>query len=176
MKACLTVALLLSTAILPAQPATQPPNDNLDRQDPRSSVTAFLEACRNRDFQKASQYLDLRRAHRQQGPVLARELEAVLNSAEPFNVLHLSRNPEGISGSADPNRVQVATFTQNGRQTPLDLERVTLQANGPQLWLFSEDTVAAIPYLHVSDTPPAIARFLPPFLVTRQFLVKSSKP
>src|SRR5579862_7262721 len=130
MKVCL-LALLLSAAILSAdQPA--PAGDNLGRQDPRSSVTGFLEACRSQDFQKAAQYLDLRRVRPQQGPVLARQLEAVLNSARQFSVLRISRDPQGNPQSADPNRIQVADFTQDGQQTAIELERVTLQSNGPQ--------------------------------------------
>jgi MscS family membrane protein len=175
MKACLLRSFLLSVAFVPAGPATPatPAADSLGRQDPRSSVTGFLEACRSQDYQKAAEYLDLRHVSSREGPALARQLEAVLNSSKEFNVLHLSRNPEGNPASSDPHRVRVAAFTQDGQQTAIELERVALQANGPQLWLFSEATVATIPYLHVSETPPAIARFLPPFLVTRQFLATS---
>ena len=43
----------------------------------------------------------------QQGPELAEKLDAVLNSDTHFNVLQLSRNPEGeLSDDADPNREQ----------------------------------------------------------------------
>ena len=36
-----------------------PKTDTLQRDNPRSSVTGFLQACGNRDYQQASEYLDL---------------------------------------------------------------------------------------------------------------------
>ena len=158
----------------PAPPAA-PAADSLGRQDPRSAVTGFLEACRNQDYQKAAQYLDLRqlspRYRAQQGPELARKLEAILNSDARFNVLGLNRSPEGDrSDDSDPNREHAATITGNGRNMTLDLERVTIEAGGPQVWLFSRDTVAAIPSIHTPSGPSAIERFLPQFLVSHRFL------
>jgi MscS family membrane protein len=41
---------------------------------------------------------------------------------------------------------------------------------GPTVWLFSDDTVAAIPKINVSTIPSAIERYLPPFLAARRFL------
>jgi MscS family membrane protein len=150
------------------------PTDPLGRQNPRSAVTGFLEICRNRDYQKAAEYLDLRqlspRNGRQQGPNLAQKLEPVLNSDPQFNVLDLSRNPEGNpSDDADANREHVATIIQDGRSLTLDLERVILSAGTPQVWLFSRDTVAALPSLH-AQTPPVIDRYLPSFLTSHDLL------
>jgi MscS family membrane protein len=159
---------------LHAATALAPPTDPLGRQNPRSAVTGFLEACRNRDYQKAAQYLDLRQLSphnsRQQGPDLAQKLEAVLNADPQFNVLDLSRNPEGNpSDDADTNREHVATIMQDGRSLTLDLERVILSAGAPQVWLFSRDTVAALPKLR-AQTPPVIDRYLPSFLTSHDFL------
>lgn len=143
--------------------------------NPRSAVTGFLLACRNRDYQRASDYLDLQHLSTQnrtsRGPALARDLEAILNSASNFNVLQLSRNPEGdLSDDADPAREHVVNVTQNGRTFTLDLERVTLPTVSSPVWLFSRDTVAAIPQLTPSAAPPAIAHYLPPILVYRTLL------
>lgn len=138
-------------------------------------MIGFLEACQNRDYGTAAQYLDLRRLparnRDQQGLALARKLETILNSAPGFGVFHLSQNPEGdLSGSGNPNQVVAATITQNGGSIPIALERVTLTSGGPQVWLFSQDTVAALPEIQTSLVAPAIERYLPPFLVKPQFL------
>ncbi len=159
-----------------APPAAK--SDPLGRENPRSAVTGFLEACRDQDYQRASQYLDLRRLsadnQARRGPVLARDLEAILNSDPRFNVLQLSRNAEGnLSDDADPSREHVASVTQAGKTVTLDLERIALQPGPPPVWLFSSDTVVAIPKLTPSAAPPMIARYLPPFMVSVQLLETS---
>jgi len=173
----LTVLCLALCSFLPSAPAaaTAPPADPLGRDTPRSSVTGFLEACGDRDYTKAAQYLDLNqlaaRNRSREGPGLAQKLEAILNSDPDFSVLRLSRDPQGdLSDQTDPNRDVAATVTQNGARLPLELEHVTLKAGAPAVWIFAPGTVAAIPGIRTSLVPPAIQHYLPPFLVTLQFL------
>jgi MscS family membrane protein len=138
-------------------------------------VTAFLEACQNGDYQRASQYLDLRqipaRTRATRGPALARAFETILNADSHFNVLRLDRRPEGdLTDDPDPDREHVATVSEEGRNLVLDLERVTLQPGQPPVWLFSHDAVAAIPKLVPQAAPLAFERYLPSFLVSRQIV------
>jgi MscS family membrane protein len=155
-------------------PATKP--DSLQRDTPQSAVTAFLEACRARNYQTASEYLDLRalpaNVRSRSGPELAMQLEAILNSDSQLNVLNLSRVPEGdLSNRSDPTREQIGTIQRNGESYPLSLERVTLQPGGPAVWLFSSDTVSAIPQLAgTTETTPWLAHYLPPVLVKLRFI------
>ncbi|MGA3242942.1 MAG: mechanosensitive ion channel family protein [Bryobacteraceae bacterium] len=147
--------------------------DTLGRDNPRSAVTGFLEACGDRDYQQASQYLDLSAIaapnRAQRGPALAQQLEGVLNSDSHFSVLRLSRDPEGDrTDDADANREHIATITLDGSPVTLEMEREPLSPGGPQVWLFSPDTVAAIPKLAHSATPPAVAKYLPPFFSSIQ--------
>ena len=91
-----------------------------------------------------------------------------------MNLFRLSGNPEGdLADDADPNREHIGTITQNGEHFTLDLERETLQTGGPKVWLFSSDTVAAIPNIRLSTAPAAIERYLPPFLVSHEILETS---
>jgi len=170
----LGVALAATTPLTRAAPAAPPPADSLGRENPRSAVTGFLEACQSQDYQKAAQYLDLRgfsaTYRNENGPELAKKLEAVLNSDPHFSVLRLSRNPERDFSSSNPNREPVATITQGGQAITLDLEPITPQDGGPQVWLFSPDTVSALPKIRVSNTAPAIQRYLPPFLLSQEML------
>jgi len=147
--------------------------DTLDRGNPRSAVTGFLEACGDRDYARAAQYLDLNaiapenRATR--GPQLARQLEEILNSDFHFSVLRLSRDPQGDRGDdADADREHIASVPLGGATVTIDMERTPLAPGGPQVWLFSRDTCAAIPKLARYSTPPAIVKYLPPFFSTVQ--------
>jgi len=56
-----------------AQPTSEVPEDEFGRGSPRGTVNGYLEACREGDYKKASNYLDLRRIPGD-GPTLARKL------------------------------------------------------------------------------------------------------
>ena len=157
-----TAQTLPTSSPAPAKPSA---SDDLGRDNPRSAVTGFLEACRSGDYQKASQYLDLSqlspRYRESRGPELAKMLEGILNSDRQFNLLRLNRNPQGdLTDDPDPNREHVATVTQQNGSITLDLDHTTQEPGGPQIWLFSRDTIAALPSIQVS-APPAIERYLP---------------
>jgi MscS family membrane protein len=138
-------------------------------------VTAFLEACGRQDYDTASQYLDLRTwpaANRKSaGPEIARKLDAALNYAPRFSVMRLTQNPEGsAAGTGDSPQETVATLTQSGQSYTLELERVALQSGGPLVWIFSASTIAAVLNLNMSPVAPWLAHYLPPFLISVEFL------
>jgi MscS family membrane protein len=167
------VALVFALAAPASAQTPAAKTDTLGRDNPRSAVTGFLEASGDRDYQRASQYLDLSAISEQsravRGPALAQQLEGILNSDSHFVVLRLSRDPQGdLTDDADPNREHIASIPMNGAPVTLDMERTPLTPGGPRVWLFSRDTVAAIPKLPRSATPPAIARYLPPFFSSVQ--------
>ena len=166
--------ILFAASLAPLSTAQQAAGDKLGRDTPQSGVTNFIEACRRQDYDLATQFLDLRsfseQNRREQGPELARKLEAALNAAAHFNLLALSRNPEGDPSSPNPSREQIATLVQNGKTYSLDLERVALQPGSPPVWLFSADTVLSAAGLSISTTGPWLIHYLPPFFVSVQFL------
>ena len=172
-RAGLSIAGFVCSCTLSSALAAAPPPP--PQSTPRSAVTAFLEACNSGDYPRAAQYLDLRRippqSQSQQGPELARKLEAVLNSESSFSVFKLSDKPEGNpADDPDPNREHAAQISQNGRTVDLDLERVTLKPASPPVWLFSQDTVAALPGLQVTSLSTALQSYLPRFLVSIRLL------
>jgi MscS family membrane protein len=174
MKLIPSVLLALALAAPGSAQTAAAKTDTLGRESPRSAVTGFLEACGDRNYQQAAQYLDLSAVAEQnrtvRGPALAQQLEGILNSDSHFSVLRLSRDPQGDqTDDADPNREHIAAITLGGSPVTLDMERTPLSPGGPQVWLFSRDTVAAIPKLaHSAAPPPAIARYLPPFFSSIQ--------
>jgi MscS family membrane protein len=158
---------------LNAAPAAHPA-DPLNRLNPRSAVTAFLETCHSRDYDKADKYLDLsqipvsRRA--QEGPKRAKDLESLLNSAAQFDVLRLSQDPQGnLADDPNPAIEHVTTVSSNDRQFTIELERK--QESQQFVWLFSADTVAKVPEMMPPSTAEStIESHLPRFLVAIRFL------
>jgi MscS family membrane protein len=150
-------------------------SDPLGRDNPRSTVTAFLESCHENNYVRAAQYLDLRqvpeRSRAEEGPKLARQLEAILNSDSRFSVLSLSQAPEGnLSDDANPNLDHITTITRASNTFSIDVERVVLQA-GSDVWLFTPATVSLIPTLaNLNEQPSSIEARLPRFLVSIQLL------
>jgi MscS family membrane protein len=164
----LAVVVFFIPSRLPA--ASTPGGDPLGRDNPRSAVTAFLESCHDRNYADAAQYLDLRelpeRARAEQGPQLARQLEAILNSDSHFNVLRLSQAPEGnLTDDATPSLDHVTGIVRKGKTFDVELERVALKP-GSEVWLFSSATVALIPALKPANTQAALEARLPRWLVS----------
>ncbi|MEI9971578.1 MAG: hypothetical protein WDO73_05670 [Ignavibacteriota bacterium] len=162
------ILIVVFAALLPA-------GDALRRDNPRSSVTAFLEACQADNYSEAAQYLDTRswsEANRKNaGANVARKLESALNYAPQFSVMRLTQNPEGsASGTGNPPQETVATLTINGQTYTLELERVALQPGQPLVWVFTPDTLAAVLNMDVSSVAPWLTHYLPPFLISVEFL------
>ena len=148
--------------------------DPLNRSNPRAAVTAFLQSCHDDDYGRAAQYLDLRRIAEKkramEGPELAKQLEAILNSDSHFNVLQLSQAAGGnLTDDPNPLLEHVASISQNGSTFKLTLNRVELTAGSP-VWLFASDTVSLIPELTPTSTQSAIEARLPSFLVSFKVL------
>jgi MscS family membrane protein len=172
----LLVALVTATTVLAQTAAPAATVDPLARGNPQSSVTAFLEACEDKDFAKAAQYLDLSKIgvnqRTQAGPRLAAQLEDILDSDGKFNPLHLSQDAEGNPGDdPDPSIEHAASVTRNGQTFTLTLQRI-VPKTGAAIWLFSSATVALIPDLTPNTAGPeaAIEARLPRFLVTTELL------
>jgi MscS family membrane protein len=173
----LALLILWPTAIFGASPpsSAKPATDALGRTNPRSAVTGFLQACQRGDYQKASEYLDLRNIapsqRASQGAQLAKGLESILNSNSRFDLLRLSQDPQGnVNDDPNPNLERVASIIRYGQTFTLQLERVRPSAAQPQIWLFTPATVAAIPRLRPSVSASGVEAHLPRFLVANQFL------
>lgn len=166
----------LPAAQLPAAPQAAPAklSDPLNRDSPQSSIFAFLEACRTKNYGRAWRYLDLRSLPSdnrfQDGPQLAQQLGQILDRDVRFDVASLSRDPEGDrEDGLPPNRERVDTFTLSGKKMELQLERITLRS-GLAVWVFSADSVALVPQLAamVADSP--LEKYLPQVLVQHKLI------
>ncbi len=152
----------------PAQP--EAPVDALGRNTPLGTVQGFLTAARKRDDQIAASYLNTT-LRGEDAAALARRLFVVLNRRMPARINQISNSPEGSTSDSLPlNQELVGTIATRDGKVDVILERVERRDTG-SIWLFSADTLAAIPdlYAEISATSRP-EQLLPQFLVrTRIF-------
>ncbi len=135
-------------------PTTLPPRPaaSFGPEVPRGAVARFLAACRKGHYARAAEYLNLRqipqRKRAQRGPVLARELETVLDRALWVDVERLSDQPDGDPDDGLPAlRDSLGTIETASSSVEVLIERVP-QPGGTPEWKVAASTVAAIPALY----------------------------
>jgi hypothetical protein len=83
------------------------PADDFNRGVPRDSLKGYLKAARDGDFERASQYLDLRYLpgwiDDRAGIQLARELKIALDKVLWFDLEAISAHPDGFSDDGRPS-------------------------------------------------------------------------
>jgi MscS family membrane protein len=146
---------------VPAQPA--PPQDVLGRSTPRGTVLGFLLAERKEDHQAAVQYLNTR-LRGEAAATLANQLYVVLDRGLPGQLSELSDLPEG--SLAFPGRSDQDLVGTIGGAGGVDIvvERVDRKGHGP-IWLFSSQTLDAVPGLYEDANTIAVEDVIPSFLV-----------
>lgn len=178
-----TIVLLLTAAAAAGQEpssASAPPapapaaSDPLHRTSPQSSVLAFLDTCRAKDYQRAVHYLELSQipqAQRMtQGVRLAQQLEQILNRDAQFDVASLSHDPEGDDQDGLPrDRDVLASVTLGSKTVQLELARKPLRSGIP-VWRVAADSLSLIPQLAAGTSESPIERHLPEALVNRALL------
>lgn len=151
----LAIALPFSAGVLAATPAaavtaTTPAvvPDRFDRETPRSTITALIEALAKHDYEQASNYIDVppERSGRQRTPgtELARRLQVLLDhggTLEPFVALSNDRNGR-INDDLDLDREDVGSITIQGKEVPVLLAR---SGTGDQaIWKIARETASQL--------------------------------
>lgn len=141
------------------------PDDPLGRGTPRSSVRGFLSSAKDRDYDRAAEYLDLRNLPpgltEAQGPELARQLRIVLDQTLWIDVDALSTDPEGDqSDNLSVVRERVGRIATEGKAYDLYLQRVP-RGDGVYIWKFADLTVEQIPQLYQQFGYGQLERVLP---------------
>jgi MscS family membrane protein len=153
----------------PAAAQPEVPKDSLGRTTPRGSVLGFLNAARNGEEELAVRYMNTR-LEGKAAAVLARELFIVLDRRLPPRLNQLSHAPEGsLSNLLRPDQEIVGTISSNNGDVDVVLERVDRGESG-FLWLFSRETLNAIPDLYKQVNVVSVDDVLPDFLVTTRFV------
>jgi MscS family membrane protein len=143
------------TAVTVAVPLTQDkgPEDALGRGNPRDSIVGFLKAVSEFNYDKGSEYLDLRNLPDEVAQVggheLARQLNHVLSRSVWLDDYTVSDHPEGTKGDGLPDYRDplVVIRTQDGAEYPLWMQRVP-RGDGELIWKVSNRSVALIPELY----------------------------
>lgn len=143
-----------TSAVGEAKPQSEPAPaaDPLGRNNPRGTVTGYIQAVARGDYLKASQYLDInlkgiaktkRDARSQQ---IAKRLQRILdqNGKMQANSL-ISEQPDGDDKDGlDPGVDNVGSFKLEGKTFPVFVEKTTTE-EGARVWLFSSKTLDELP-------------------------------
>jgi MscS family membrane protein len=171
---CVVLGLWLWTLPAVSAHATQPPGDELRGDVPRAAMQGYLDACRAGNYERAAAYLDLRglppATRSRRGPVLARQLKAVLDRTLWIELDQLSDAPEGDRDDAlPPQRDMVGAIDTARGAVPILLER-TQQEDGERIWQIASSTVAHIPALYDEFGYGRLGDYLPGALFEIRFL------
>jgi len=163
------VAAFGQTAPAAAAPAAtpapaRPPEDALGRTTPRGTLLAFLAAARKEDGELSSQYLNTR-LKGVEAQELARQLYVVLDARLPARLTLVSDAPEGSRGNPlAPNQDVIGTVADKSGQVPIVVERITPRGQPDPIWLFSSQTLEAVPELYEEILQSRSRALLPRFL------------
>jgi MscS family membrane protein len=148
----------------PQVPArTEPPADALGRSTPRGAVIGFLNAARKGDTELARYYLDTRLPGRAAAD-LAHQLFIVLDTRLPPRLTQISDAAEGSRANPlAPDQERIGTIDGPDGQILIALERVHRQPAGP-IWLFSEETLAAVPAAYADAERMRAWAWMPKFV------------
>ena len=144
----------------PSAAQTESAKDTLGRETPRGTLIGFMRTFREGNREAACQYLNTN-VRGSAAIELAHEVYVVLDRRLPARFGEVSDRPEGgLANPLRPDRDIVGTIsTANG---PLDIvvERVTRGSAG-RVWLFSRQTLDAIPEVFDEVDLVSLDRFLP---------------
>jgi MscS family membrane protein len=132
-------------------------------------VQGYLAASREKDYEKAARFLDLRRIQ-EDGPTLARQLRVVLSRTLWSDVEGLSPDPEGWPNDGLPAyRDRVGTIETRRGKADILLQRVPRE-DGMAIWQFAGVTVAQVPALWDEFGYGVLERLLPDVFCELQLL------
>ena len=146
----------------PVSSPSEPP-DPLGRGTPRGTVLGFLNASRRGDYASARRYLDtpLRGAR---ADALAQQLSSVLDRRLPARLNQLSPRSEGSQYFPDkPDTDLVGTIESAGGAVDIVVQQVDRGKTGA-IWLFSQETLDAIPALYKEVNLVSVENVFPVFL------------
>lgn len=132
------------------------PYDEHNRSTPRSSLLALAKAIKEKDFDHAVNYLDMRnlpfstdtKPDSEIGPDLVKKLSVVAKRAMTISVEDLSDDPLGHKDDGLPSyRDRITTMKTKDGSVDILMQRVP-RDDGVFIWKISNATVALIPILN----------------------------
>jgi MscS family membrane protein len=144
-------------------------SDPLGRSTPHGTVFGFLQATQSGKYNEATQYLQLSKNERAtKGERVAHQLHDLMDSVFVGRVGAISDRREGsVQEGVPQDHERIGVFRINGRETSVDLVRVSDPAAG-EIWLFSSHILAEVPELFSQIEGSDVEAKLPRFLATTQ--------
>ncbi len=136
-----TRSQILKSSVVP-----DAPEDEYNRGTPRTALLGFLQATRDRNFDRAARYLDLPAGMETRGPELARQLRIVLGRELWADLGEVSLSPEGNTDDGLETQDRLGRIGGRTKSYDILLERVPRE-DGELIWTFARSTVADIPRL-----------------------------
>ena len=139
--------------------------DSLGRHTPRGTMVGFIEALADRNYSRASRFMDLQGVdgNSAEGELLAEDFQRLLDARG--NILPYSIISDHYQGRLDDDlpqeRERVGSLHAEGETIELYLEQTGDQGN--PLWLISRETILDIAAVDV-DEALLIERYSPGFL------------
>lgn len=168
------ILLLLGSRVAFANPqrGLPPPPADLDRSSPAKTVELFQLATERGQFARAAFALDLRRVPQAEqasrGPELARQLRFVLDRVLPLDVSRFSGEEDG-SLDASARKETLGEVHLDELTVPVELQRVS-DGQGGSVWLFTANTVAAVPSLYERIGPGWLGSHAPAWSYRLSFM------
>lgn len=164
----LTRVLYLALVSILATSAARADHDRatVDLSTPRRAVAAFSTAASRADHVHAARVLDLRNIpvsrRAEEGPKLARQLKVVFDRALWIAPDELSDEPQGKPEDGALTE-HLGDVRGENRAVPITLTSVR-RPDGTREWLFSAQTVAAVPDLHAAHANRWLDRLPAPLI------------
>ena len=161
---------------LPVEDFSKPmgPPDPFNRGTPRGSMYGFLSAVRAREYDRAAEYLDLRRLpieEQERGPELARRLKVVLDQSLLVDVVNLTADNGGRPDDGLPTWQDRVGEIQTARgPVPILLQRVPREQDKVRIWKIAAATVGEIPELYADFEPVWLEGYLHPVFFEGELL------
>lgn len=135
-----------------AEAPVKGPYDEFNRITPRSSLVALALAVRDKDYERAINYLDLRNLpfsteKKLDGQELVRKLVVVAKRAMTIDFEDMSESPKGhLDDGLPAYRDRITTLKTKDGPVDILMQRVP-RGDGISVWKISNATVAKIPEL-----------------------------
>ncbi|MGC2211554.1 MAG: mechanosensitive ion channel family protein [Candidatus Korobacteraceae bacterium] len=165
-----TVFKALSSAASTATP-TAKYSDPLGRDNPRGTLTGFIDAAQRGDTRHAAEYLQLPRQESEiDSTRVVDDLKVLLNNAYVGRLGSVTDNPELLyDPQLEANQERAGEFSVNGKELPLLMVRVPDGNNG-HLWLISWSTLSQTEDLANDVRSHEVEQHLPAIVVRHSIL------
>lgn len=174
LAAALVAAASVASAAAAIEDPTPPARPNAKRESPRAAVRGYLMAARAADFVAAAAYLDLSELsgeeREEQGPILARELQVVLDQKLWIDFEKLSDRLEGDPNDGLPaDRDRIGTIESRRGSFDVNVTR-SADEDGTLVWRFSPGTIDRLAILNDEFGLGPLAARVPNWSIRWRFL------